>query len=411
MLGGLCLYMGTLNMTVVEYFDNTSIENIATALFVNVDKIIYVGADNNEINTAINRYKEILKDKKIKFEACIEDSHNLKNIVEALEKIVAENDEVVFDLEGGKEIFLLAAGIVYSNHKDKVSLRIIDINKNELINIENNEVISNAPHTYITVDENVKIYGGDILERKDRTMFFSSEWDYTNDLINDIFALWKVYEKHLEDWTELIKELKRLQARCKSGCLSFNADKNSVKESILYSNDILSDLSDCGMILSLKNNKKTLSFTYKNKNVKDLLNEEGNFLETYVTVCAKNCRDKSGRKIFGDVRTGVVIAWDENTKRKIPCVTNEVDVIAMKNLTPVFISCKSGTVKSEELYKLNSVALEFGNKYVKKLLVVASLKFMGDNTYKDFKQRAEELDITVIEVDEIDSLQSALSRI
>ena len=398
-------------MTLVEYFDSASIKNIATALFKLVDKIIYVGDDGADIITAINRYKEILKGQQIKFEACIKGGNNLKDIVEALEKIVAENDEVVFDLEGGKELFLLAAGIVYANHKDKVSLYRIDINENKLIDIEKNEVLSNVPHTYINIDENIKIYGGDVLERKDKTKFYSSEWEYTNGLIDDIFSLWKVYKNHFEDWTEQIKELRRLQKKSKRGYLSFLIEKDLFEQSVLNSSDLLSELSVCGAILNYKSNNETISFTYKNQNVKDLLGEEGSLLETYVTVCAKRCQDKSGRKVFSDVRTGVVIAWDEDTEHNKISITNEVDVIAMNNLIPVFISCKSGKVDSNELYKLNSVALEFGNKYVKKVLVVGSLNFMGENTYKDFTQRARELQITIIELNKTDSLQKSLNNI
>lgn len=398
-------------MTVVEYFDNASIENIATALFYKVDKIIYVGVDSTEINNAINRYKEILKDKEIKFEICIEDGNNLKDIVKALEKIVTENDNIIFDLEGGKELFLLAAGIVYANNKDKVSLYRIDINENKLIDIEENTVLSNTPHTYINIDENIKIYGGDVLERKDKTKFFSSEWEYTNGLIDDIFSLWKVYKNHFEDWTEQIKELRRLQKKASSGYLSFFIERDLFDNALINSSNLLSELSKCGAILNLKISNGTIFFTYKNQNIKNLLSEEGNLLEAYVTVCAKRCRDKSNRRVFGDVRTGVVIAWDEDIKCKKTCITNEVDVIAMKNLIPVFISCKSGKVDSNELYKLNSVAHEFGDKYVKKLLVVGSLNFMGQNTYNDFIQRAKELGIIIIELNKINSLQKTLSSI
>lgn len=399
-------------MTVVEYFDNVSIENVATALFYYVDKIIYLGSDDQKINTAIDRYKEIFGDKiNAKLELCIDSSNNLESITDTLQKIVSENDEIVFDLEGGNEIFLLAAGIVYNNNREKVRLHHIDINKNQLIDAVNNDVILNAPHTYITVEENVKIYGGDVLERQDRTRFFSSEWEYTNDLKRDIYLLWSVYKKHLNDWTDYIKELKNVKGNRKNGSLVFSVNKNAVRDSLLYGSDFLSDISNCGAILNLEEDSNRLSFTYKNKNIKALLNKEGDLLETYVTVCAKNCKDDFGNPLFFDARTGVVIAWNDCLNSQSACVTNEIDVALMKGLSPIFISCKSGTVNAEELYKLNSVAFEFGRKYVKKVLVVSTLQFMGQNTYKDFIQRASELDIKVIELDKIASLESELKSV
>ena len=399
-------------MTVVEYFDNVSIENVATALFYYVDKIIYFGSDVEKINATIARYKEIFGDKiNAKLESCIDSSNNLESITDTLQKIVSENEEVVFDLEGGKELFLLAAGIVYNNNREKVRLHCIDINKNQLIDSVNNYVLLNAPHTHITVEENVKIYGGDVLERQDRTRFFSSEWEYTDDLKRDIYLLWDVYKKHLNDWTDCIKELKNVKGNHKNDSMSFSVNKSTVGKSLLYGSDFLSDLLSCGAILNLKEDKNQLSFTYKNKNIKALLNKEGDLLETYVTVCAKNCKDDFGNPLFFDARTGVVIAWNDCLNSQSACVTNEIDVALMKGLVPIFISCKSGSVNAEELYKLNSVAFEFGRKYVKKALVVSTLQFMGQNTYKDFIQRASELDITIIELDKISSVEQALAEI
>ena len=406
--------MGMLNVTVVEYFDNTSIENIATALFYYVDKIIYIGPDEDKINLAINRYNELLNDKKklnIELVPCIEPSNNLQKIVDVLEKIVAENDEVIFDLEGGKELFLVAAGMVYANNKEKVSLHRIDINNNQLINISNNKVLLKSPHTNISVEENVKIYGGEIVEKKDKKRFFSSEWEYNKDLINDILLLWRVYKNHLGDWTEQIKELKYLTSSSKNGLLGFDLNKRDVQESSLYSSKLLSDLSACGAILNFNEDNRNLTFQYKNKNIKDLLSQEGNILETYVTVCAINSVDDKGEKIFNDARTGIVISWDEQLRADVPFVSNEIDVALMRGLVPIFISCKCGMVKAEELYKLNSVAFEFGKKYIKKVLIVASLKFMSDTAYKEFKQRASELDISIIELDETPSLKNAISNL
>lgn len=399
-------------MTVVEYFDNTSIENIATALFYYADEIIYFGPDKQKIDSAICTHKDIFGDRiKANLKSCIDDSNNLENIIKTLQKIVDDNDEVVFDLEGGKELFLLAAGIVYNQNKQKVRLHRIDINKNQLIDAVTNKVILNTPHTYMTVEENVKIYGGDILEREDKTRFVSSEWEYTDDLKSDILLLFNVYKKHLNDWTDLLKEIQNVKGNRKNGSLEFYVNKNNIKKSSLYSSDFLSELSDCGAILNLTEDKNRLSFTYKNKNINELLSKEGNLLETYVTVCAKNCRDNFGESTFVDARTGIVIAWNEHSNPQTVCVTNEIDVALMKGLIPIFISCKSGTVKADELYKLNSVAFEFGNKYVKKVLVASTLNFMGNNTYKDFIQRANELDIKVIELDKITSLELELQSI
>ncbi|MBQ3004644.1 MAG: hypothetical protein IJD88_01815 [Clostridia bacterium] len=68
--------------------------------------------------------------------------------------------------------------------------------------------------------------------------------------------------------------------------------------------------------------------------------------------------------------TGVVIDWDgklhdENTE-KVLDTENEIDVLMMHGVIPVFVSCKSSSVDSNELYKLNTIAEKFGGPYAKK---------------------------------------------
>ena len=41
---------------------------------------------------------------------------------------------------------------------------------------------------------------------------------------------------------------------------------------------------------------------------------------------------------------------------------NEIDVMLMRGVVPVFVSCKNGAVKMDELYKLDTVAQRFGGR-------------------------------------------------
>lgn len=52
---------------------------------------------------------------------------------------------------------------------------------------------------------------------------------------------------------------------------------------------------------------------------------------------------------------------------------NEIDVVLMKGLTLIFISCKNGQVDDDELYKLESVTNRFGGLYAKKVLIATYL--------------------------------------
>ena len=83
----------------------------------------------------------------------------------------------------------------------------------------------------------------------------------------------------------------------------------------------------------------------------------------------------------------VTIDWDGITYG-VPNTKNEIDVMLMRDATPVFISCKNGNVSEEELYKLSEVADRFGGEFAKKVLVVT------DNDCKEgFVERAKDMDI------------------
>lgn len=72
-------------------------------------------------------------------------------------------------------------------------------------------------------------------------------------------------------------------------------------------------------------------------------------------------------------------------------VKNEMDVLATAGAIPVFISCKNGSVDSDELYKLNTVAQRFGGIYAKKILVMT---YYG--VTDSFIQRAQAMNIRLI---------------
>ena len=75
---------------------------------------------------------------------------------------------------------------------------------------------------------------------------------------------------------------------------------------------------------------------------------------------------------------------------------NEIDVILMKQVCPIFISCKSGKAGGLALHELETVSRKFGGKYARKALVLARA---CDNTTGTlyFKQRARDMHIWIID--------------
>jgi hypothetical protein len=65
-------------------------------------------------------------------------------------------------------------------------------------------------------------------------------------------------------------------------------------------------------------------------------------------------------------------------------------------MTPLFVSCKNGDVKTEELYKLHTVATRFGGPYAKKMLVVSDMDCKDFDAAKSLVCRAWDMDIFMV---------------
>ena len=149
----------------------------------------------------------------------------------------------------------------------------------------------------------------------------------------------------------------------------------------------------------MRREENTFSLEFKNPQIRRVLTKAGTILELITYVAACRVETKSGDLCYTDAMTGVFIDWDgvvhEEDDPQVD-TQNEIDVILMKGLVPVFVSCKNGAVEEEELYKLNTVTERFGGKYAKKVLLGTSLG-RGGRSKRYLLERAEDMGIKVIE--------------
>ena len=95
----------------------------------------------------------------------------------------------------------------------------------------------------------------------------------------------------------------------------------------------------------------------------------------------------------------MVLDWDGNIHAdnpSFPDTENEIDVLLVRGMIPVFISCKNGSTDENELYKLSAVAEHFGAKFARKALIATDLQ-KNYTSLARFTDRAREMGITVID--------------
>ena len=154
------------------------------------------------------------------------------------------------------------------------------------------------------------------------------------------------------------------------------------------------------LITNYYDDEEIVSFEFKNEPIKNCLTKAGTLLELVVSLHASDACDATGMKKYNDVATGVYIDWDasiHDIKDEEKDTENEIDVMLMRGVVPIFISCKNGYFDETELYKLNTVAERFGGPYSRKVLVST---YYGNNSiegHKYFVQRAKDMNIQLIE--------------
>lgn len=396
-------------ITYIEIFDETAIENICSALAQTPDKIIFVGTSKTKMRKACDIYKSIIANdnEEVEFE-CVACQPNLKDIVKAFSKIIESENQCCFDITGGDDIYLVALGIVYEKYAEKnIQIHMFDINNKTITDCDNDGIMPFEKFPTISVAENIAIYGG--------TMKSTSVEDSHEVIKEDLNTMWNIMKRFSgSEWNHTSDAFKYINAHYSKNenqldfRVPFSGSLGNFNFLRIAKSQLMREFNRAGLITNLFIGSSVMSFRFKNAFVKKCLSTAGCLLELKIYSVAFNAVKADGKTpVFNDIQTGVTMEW--NTRKKNAVSThNEIDVMLMDGLIPVFISCKNGQVTVEELYKLNSVAQNFGSRYSRKILVTNVLKVSDDT---GFRQRAKDMGIKLIENIQKQSDDQILSKL
>lgn len=408
-------------MTYIEFFDKTIIENICASLISPPDRVILIGDRIKLLESHAERYGKILKKRgyNVEFICKSVNRNNMKNIIAVLSSVVEKYDDCVFELTGGDETFLVAAGIISERYKDRnIRMHRFNIRSNTVGDLDfNGETVYESKIPELTVEENIQLYGGDVIYGGTRPNS-TPVWKLDEDFTDDIDIMWDICRKNVRRWNmqigvfaiagELEKGGNPLNVSVSTDDLTERLEKRKLK--YILDKEITDALCSAGLA-DIRDDGFELSVSYKNAQVKKCLTKAGQILEMKVYISALRARDKDGAHTYNDVRNGVCIDWDGDihTAPGKYDTENEIDVMMMRGMIPVFVSCKNGCVETEELYKLSAVAEKFGGEYAKKVLIATALDERGSNA--DYlRERARDMNIRLVEKIQ-DADDSELQRI
>ena len=113
----------------------------------------------------------------------------------------------------------------------------------------------------------------------------------------------------------------------------------------------------------------------------------GSVLELYIY---KACLDTG---MFNDVRTSAVVDWNGDDRDN--AVSNELDVMCTRGITPVFISCKTCMIRTEALNELAVLRDRFGGEIARAAIVTPA------PAGASARNRAAELNIRIIDLNDL----------
>lgn len=386
--------------TLVELFDAEPIENILatrvfapkTTVFLCDEKtprrkrrVIQTMLDNWGMKTQAEFYEV--------------DANRFDSILKVMGRILEKYPRCVFDFNGGRDLMLLAAGIFCKEHGvpgffiDMATLHFYDVfgcarlkEKFILPRFRVKDILAGA-------GARIEGYGHYRPEKTDK------------ETAGDILKVWDVlwsdqaaFAKQVGWFQQVLKN----SGEEKTGGLFVKAPvrlRVNDRMEVAARPKVLQGLREAGILTQLECRGGQAEMTFKNEALRSCLTSHGIWLELYGFLTAYRTA------WFNDVKTSVLIGWTEASDMPRDETRNEIDILLVKGVTPVFISCKMGQPTPLALSEIRLLSGRFGGELAKTVLLTASDVY-GQN--RALYNRARELGVAVIDKNDIEENTVAL---
>ena len=383
-------------MVIVEFFSKSPIDNMISTLVSRPETLVFVGDRKLMLQSdpVFRRFLAATGNTATQIVYRGVKSRDFWEIVDTLDQIAQEYPGCHFDITGGEPMILAAMGVIFERYRHRgIELHQYNVRTGKVYDCDRNGIPAPGACPLLSVEQNILLHGGSVLPDGPRM-----PWPPEESFLPDLRALWEICKSNCSRWNSRISMLGGLCSHSPESPdpLLFHADLSADRNG--QASLLLRQLKKAGLISEISRDGNRLCLRYKNALVRQCLEKAGTVLELYTWASALSLRDRKGRPVYHDGQPSVSIDWDGIRHSKgNPETRNEIDVVLMHGVLPVFLSCKNGSVGEDELYKLNTVAERFGGRYVKKVLVATTLGKRTAKSRQYFLERAKDMEITVLE--------------
>ena len=380
--------------TLIELYDERAIENILAADMFRPGRIIFLCpaeiAQNRDQQQKLKAFfrRKGWEPEVIFMEASI---YKADAILRQLLTIEKKYPDCALDVTGGSDAALFAGGMFAAQTGTPAFT--YSRKKNRFYNISGADFAENLPcNLSYSVEDFFLMTGGQLLPGRVNNQVLSR-------YLEDFAPFFECFLKFRRDWPDIISYMQRISAaeygmtpslsvRGNYTVKGERGSRNSANEAALEAFSRLSFISE----LEIQSGE-SVAFRFRDPQIRTWLRDVGSVLELFTY---KACIDSG---IFHDIISSAVVRWDDTLGHS--SVSNEIDVMAARGITPLFVSCKTTEIKTEALNELAILRDRFGGKGAKAAIV--STEYCNAAA----RHRAAQLGIAVIDLEELKTNQLA----
>ena len=292
---------------------------------------------------------------------------------EKLEKIIksTKDKNILLNLTGGKRINSLI--LLDLCIKEKITALYIDIKKQIMYEFKENIAIYEKTFEDLEIDDIVKASGGKIVEDSSE-LCNKKDLIYFAEKISNNLGLWHRYKQKLYESSVFEHDSNETQ-KIYIHTQALKSEEINLLDKILYKFKEMNEI-------SYKEEKNRIAVTFNNNYLKAFIFKSGTWLEIETNKLINSIEE------VDEAKNGVMFLWNDGNQS----VRNELDVVAVKDSVPIFISCKDSDKYNEmALNELNVYATKFGGENSYKILVATK-----EPIKSPVKTRAKEMGIHLI---------------
>lgn len=380
--------------TLIELFDESPIKNVLATLTFSPEECVLICpseiSDNKEMKRSLRDFYKY-RGVKVKLTFIPVSMNDALKTERVLQQVLDSHPDCAINISGGTDALLFATGEVAGD----TPIFTYSSKKETYFDIKNAPFARGmAPDVHLDVASCVMMAWGTLLPgRAD-----NAELGHRTEQIDKLFD---VFSKFRRIWNSQITYIQKISSSEDGNLMAEGALTESTGGRVVTADaQLFQALADAELILDLEIGEDSLRFRFPDETVRFWLRDIGAVLElqVYRACTAAGC--------FDDVVLSAVVNW-QNGELKSDSVSNEIDVMAIQGIRPVFISCKTSEIHTEALNELSILRLRFGGYYSRAILVTSGV---ASKNRAAMRNRAAKLGIELIEWEDL-KLDRLISRL